>query len=99
MNSRSVKLVALTRAAIVCTAVVGGLAFTGGVASAGSNIHTNGGVAGATNCVGQTEAFVAQGNFNTPGTVGIGNVASVFGVSVKQVQAGVQSYCATGIIP
>jgi len=89
----------LGRAAIVCAAVIGVVASTGGIASAGSEIHTNAGVPGAANCAGLTEAFVAQGNFNTPGTTGIGNVASFYGISVKQVHAGVQSYCATGVIP
>ena len=93
------------RAAIVGTAVLVVIAATGEVASAGSVNHSNGGVPGATNCAGLTEAFVAQGNFSPPGTdinipgPGIGNVASQLGVSVKAVQAGVRSYCATGIIP
>jgi len=87
------------RAAIVSTAVVGVLAATGGVASAGSPIHTAAGVPGTANCVGLTAAFVSQGNFNTPGTFGLGNVASLGGISVKQAQAEIQSYCATGIVP
>jgi hypothetical protein len=87
------------RAAIACTAVIGVIATTGGVASAGSINHTDAGVPGATNCVGLTVAFVSQGNFNTPGTFGLGNVASLGGVSVKQAQAEIQFYCATGIVP
>ena len=58
-----------TRAAIVSTAVIGVLAATSGVASAGSPIHTAAGVPGTTNCVGLTAAFVSQGNLNTPGDV------------------------------
>jgi hypothetical protein len=86
------------RAAIVCAAVIGIVGSTAEVASAGSVRHGNAGVPGAANCAGLTEAFVAQGNFNVPGP-GIGNVASQLGVSVKQVQAGVRSFCATGIVP
>jgi hypothetical protein len=49
------------RAAVVCTAVIGVIASTGGVASAGSVIHENAGAPGATNWIVLTEAFVAQG--------------------------------------
>ena len=90
----------LARAAIVGAAFIGVIAATGGVASAASPNHGNGGLVGAANCVGQTAAFVSQGNFNTPpGVVGLGNVSSWYGVSVKQSQASIQLYCATGIIP
>ena len=87
------------RAAIVSTAVTGVLAATGGVASAGSPIHTAAVVPGTTNCVGLTAAFVLQGNVNTPGTFGLGNVAPLGGISVKQAPAETQFSCATGIVP
>jgi hypothetical protein len=87
------------RAAIVCAAVVGVIASTGEVAFAGSVNHGSAGVPGTPNCVGQTVAFVAQGNFNSPAGPGIGNVASQAGISAAQVQADIQFYCATGIVP
>ena len=81
------------------TAGIGVIAATGGVASAASDNHINAGVPGTPSCAGQSLAFVAQGNFYAPGPVGIGNVASFFGVPVSQVHSTIQYYCATGIIP
>ena len=89
------------RAAIGLTAAVGVLAMSGGVASAGSVNHTQGGVVGAANCVGQTAAFVSQGNFNVPvgAPFGLGHISASAGISVQQAQGEIQLYCATGIIP
>jgi hypothetical protein len=69
-----------------------------GVAYAGSAKHTAPGTPGAPNCVGQTMAFLAQGNWNQPGP-GIGNYASEAGITVKQVKADVEYWCTTGMVP
>ena len=80
-------------AAALCTAGFGlGL---GGVAGASVN---GAGTPGAPNCVGQTTAYVAQGNFLLPGP-GIGNWAKEAGLTVKEVHQGIVSYCTTGIVP
>ncbi len=63
-----------------------------GVASAGSSNHSTPGTPGAKNCVGQTMAYLAQGN--ETGENGIGNVASFAGLSVQEVKAIVVEYCA-----
>jgi hypothetical protein len=70
----------------------------GGIASAASSNHTGPGVPFTASCEGQTAAFLAQGNFQQPGP-GLGNWASQAGISVKQLHAGIASYCATGIVP
>ena len=80
-------------AAALCTAGIGlGL---GGVAGASVNAP---GTPGAPNCVGQTTAYVAQGNFVVPGP-GIGNVAKEVGLTAHEVHQLIVFYCATGIVP
>jgi hypothetical protein len=61
--------------------------------SAASNNHTAPGTPGSANCVGQTNAYLAQA-FAQDGYAGLGNVADVFGLSVKEVKAIVSAYCA-----
>ncbi len=65
----------------------------GGVALAASDNHTAPGTPGDKNCVGQTMAYLAQGNDAVPGP-GIGNVARQAGLTVKEVKAIVEAYCA-----
>ena len=50
------------------------------------------GTPGDKNCAGQSMAYLAQGN--ETGARGIGNVASVTGLSVKEIKALVEAYCA-----
>ena len=79
----------------------GSLAFAlagGGIASAASSNHAGPGVPFTASCEGQTAAFLAQGNFREPGP-GLGNWASQAGITVTQLQAGIASFCATGIVP
>lgn len=65
---------------------------------AGSPNHTAPGTPGDDNCHGQTAAFLAQlaANAGVPGANGIGGVAQALGMSVQDVQALVDAYCASG---
>lgn len=64
----------------------------GGAAVAADN-HSQPGTPGTSNCVGQTNAYLAQA-YKANGAPGLGNVGSLFGLSVQQIQAIVQAYCA-----
>ena len=77
--------------------VLGGtfaVASFGGVAFAASDNHVLPGTPGDKNCVGQTMAYLAQGNVVSAPGPGIGNVASQAGLTVQQVKAIVEAYCA-----
>ena len=74
-------------------AIVGGLSAVG-MATASAGISTLG-TPGDPNCVGQTTAYVAQGNPTGFLTArGIGNVAAVNGATVKDVKSLIAQYCA-----
>ncbi|MQC16763.1 MAG: hypothetical protein DWG82_00850 [Chloroflexi bacterium] len=66
---------------------------TDGTAVAGSPKHTDLPAPGGKNCVGQVMAYLAQGNDAVPGP-GIGNVAVQAGLTVQEVKAIVEAYCA-----
>lgn len=82
-------------AVLVGTAVISAGMFFGGagIASAASTNQTMPGTPGTANCVGQTKAYLAQFG-TTEGVTGIGNVASTVGLSVQQINAIVDAYCA-----
>ena len=63
-------------------------------AFAASDNHSTPGTPGTKNCVGQTTAYLAQGN--ETGVNGIGNVVDVVGggVSVQYIKAYIDEYCA-----
>ena len=64
-------------------------------ASAASDNHsTTIGTPGDKNCVGQTNAWLAQ-SYQQYGLNGVGNVAAGFDLTVKDLQAEVQAYCAS----
>ena len=64
-----------------------------GTASAGSPKHTEPGVPGTANCVGQTMAYLAQ--LGSEADVhGLGNLAEALGASVQEIKAIVAEYCA-----
>ena len=75
---------------ICSVALLGIVAST--AAYAASPKHTAPGTPGTKNCVGQTMAYLAQGNDAVPGP-GIGNVASQAGLTVQEVKAIVAAYC------
>jgi hypothetical protein len=80
---------------IVATLAVAGVMAVAsvGAAFAASDNHAAPGTPGTPNCVGQTNAYLAQ--FGTSeGIHGIGNVADASGLTVQEVQAIVQGYCA-----
>ena len=79
--------------AAIAIASIGGVAFTTGGAFAASPNQAAPGTPGDANCVGQTMAYLAQGNVS-PGVTGIGNVANLYSLSVKEVKAIVVAYCA-----
>jgi hypothetical protein len=66
-----------------------------GAAPAGAN-HTAPGTPGTPNCEGETRAFVAQLSKEHLDEPGLGNFAKVVGLSVKEVQAFVRAFCASG---
>jgi hypothetical protein len=53
------------------------------------------GTPGDTDCKGQTTAWVAHGFGGQVDARGIGNVADLFGLTVEQVHATVDAFCAT----
>ena len=59
--------------------------------------HATPGTPGDPNCHGQSAAFLAQLAKNSGADVkpGLGNLAKVFGVSVKDLQAQIDAFCAT----
>jgi hypothetical protein len=69
-----------------------GLAAAGG-ALAGSDNHAAPGAPGDKNCVGQTNAYLAQVG-TEEGIHGLGGIAHALDVSVQDIQAIVQAYCA-----
>lgn len=63
------------------------------VAAPASAAQTDGiGTPGAPNCVGQTNSFLAQFGHDV-GINGLGNLTSEWNISVKALQAEVQTYC------
>ena len=52
------------------------------------------GVPGTTNCRGQTARFVAQGDAGLADTQGLGGLASLAGLSVAEINALIDQYCA-----
>ncbi len=52
------------------------------------------GTPGEANCVGQTTAFAAQASKDLLGEPGLGNLADFSELSVKEVRAVVQAFCA-----
>lgn len=78
-------------------ALIAALALTLGMfgsAVAGSANHTEPGTPGEKNCVGQTMAYLAQVG-QPEGIPGIGNLAREADLSVKEVKAIVEEYCAS----
>jgi hypothetical protein len=67
--------------------------FAGGTAAFAD--QSTPGTPGTTECRGQTEAYVAQGN-PIPGVsaTGIGNVAKANAISVTQLNAAIAAFCA-----
>lgn len=61
--------------------------------SAASENQVTPGIPGDKNCAGQTMAYLAQGNDAVPGP-GIGNVADQASLTVKELKAIVEAYCA-----
>ena len=80
--------------AAIAIASIGGVAFSTGGAFAASPNQATPGTPGTANCVGQTMAYLAQGHESLPGVTGIGNVASTHGLSVQEVKALVEAFCA-----
>ncbi len=64
-----------------------------GTAAAASPKHTEPGIPGSPNCVGQTMAYLAQLGGDAD-IHGIGNLANTVGLSVKEIKAIVAEYCA-----
>jgi len=57
--------------------------------------HEEPGTPGAKNCVGQTNAYLAQIGAGVIGAhPGLGGLVAATGFSVKEIQAIVQAYCA-----
>ena len=81
------KLAALFGALMVCALVA---------APALAGDHTQPGVPGTANCAGQSAAFLAQEgkNVDIQDARGIGQLAAFVGLSVKDVQAAIDAYCA-----
>lgn len=82
---------------IVLSVALSGALFASmaGSAVAGSPNHTEPGVPGTPNCVGQTTAWLAQvgADFDIHG---IGGLAAAAGLSVKELKAVIEEYCAGG---
>lgn len=86
MNRLRKQLLALSLGTVLAFSAASG-------ALAGSDNHTAPGDPGAKNCAGQTTAFLAQAGAEL-GAPGIGNLADLAGLSVKEVKAIVAAYCA-----
>jgi len=69
-----------------------GIVASAGVYAASEN-HVTLPEPGSKDCVGQTMAYLAQGNDVVPGP-GIGNAASQSGLTVHEVKAIAVAYCA-----
>lgn len=82
------------RKLIASLAIVGALAATSaGAAFAASDNHVAPGTPGAANCVGQTNAYLAQAG-QAEGIHGIGGIAKASGYTTQEVETIVQEYCA-----
>jgi hypothetical protein len=82
---------------LILSSVLAGtlLASMAGTALAGSDNHSTPGTPGEANCVGQTMAFIAQsGPALGVDAHGIGGIAHAADVSVKDLKAAAQAYCA-----
>jgi hypothetical protein len=79
----------IARAAITAGLVLGSAGFVGVASAAQTEIGTP----GTPNCQGQTTAYVAQlgKQVDAPG---VGNLARFVGLSVKELHAEVEAYCA-----
>ncbi len=81
----------------IASCVIGGALILGSVGGAfAADNQTRPGTPGDANCVGQTNAFLAQAAKN--GLIddafhGIGGVGRAFGLSTQQVEAVVQAFC------
>ena len=78
--------------AILSAVAALGLAGAGG-ALAGSSNQSSPGTPGDPNCVGQSNAYLAQGAGGLADTHGIGGIASFTGLTVQQVHAAVEAFC------
>lgn len=81
----------------ILTLVLGGafaISAFSGVALAASDNHTAPGTPGAKNCVGQTNAYLAQVG-TAAGIHGIGGIADANNLTVQQVKDIVEAYCAS----
>jgi hypothetical protein len=76
---------------IVTLAAIGGALLFAAPASAK---QTEPGVPGQPNCVGQTNAYLAQAFKDGFGAPGLGNVADLTGLTVPEVHAIVEAFCA-----
>ena len=65
-----------------------------GSAFAGSDNHVTPGTPGTPNCVGQTMAYLAQLGPRADAPGGIGNLPDLTGLSVKEIKAIAEEYCA-----
>jgi len=81
----------IARAAISAGMILGSLGAVGVASAAGP---TAPGTPGSPNCQGQTMAYLAQASKDVYDAPGIGNLASTVGLSVKEVHAVVDAYCA-----
>lgn len=79
--------------AAIAIASIGGVAFTSGGAFAASPNQALPGTPGTANCVGQTMSYLAQA-LSGSGITGIGNLAVAANLSVKEIKAIVEAYCA-----
>jgi hypothetical protein len=82
---------------LILSSVLAGtlLASMAGTALAGSDNHTEPGTPGDANCTGQTVAFLAQAGASLdPAVHGIGGIADLNELSVKEVKAIVAAFCA-----
>jgi hypothetical protein len=80
----------IARVALTAAFVVGSV----GVAGVATAAQTEPGTPGTSNCKGQTVAFLAQAgqDLDAPG---LGNLARLADLSVKEVHEVVEAYCAT----
>jgi hypothetical protein len=78
----------IARAALTAGLVIGSL----GLAGAASAAQTEPGTPGTPNCKGQTVAFLAQAGQELEAP-GLGNLAELAGLSVKEVHEVVEAYC------
>ena len=78
-------------AALICAI---GFALSAAPAMAGPHASEPG-TPGEPNCVGQTTAYLAQASKEQFGEPGLGNLADFAGLSVKDVRAVVQVFCAS----